>query len=200
MDEKQDMTAQELTQTQLTEPAPVAPAPAPAPVAHAAPPPAPPAPVTDLAGIVDDSRIEEGDWFPYDSFEDEYEGFQVKLVVVNDMKEIRKLQQKCRYKQKDAMSGRRVEKFDDEKFTNLLAQKTVKGWKGLTVGYFKQLLTLPDDAIGPGITDDTPVAFNPANLFYLIEKSPDFVDFCGRCTATTKSYNDMRLRESEGNS
>jgi len=97
------------------------------------------------------------------------DGFEVELANLS-RKELVALRKKCTQNKFNRKTRAFEESLDDEKFVKEFSQLTVKGWKGLQLGYLEDLLLV--DLKNQDAT--TELDFSEDNALQLVENSSEF--------------------------
>ena len=96
-------------------------------------------------------------------------GFEVELANLS-RKELVALRKKCTSNKFNRKTRAFEESLDDEKFVIEFTQSTVKGWKGLQLGYLEDLLLVDLKGNDP----ETELEFSEENAQSLVENSSEF--------------------------
>ena len=97
------------------------------------------------------------------------DGFEVELANLS-RKELVNLRKRCTQNKFNRKTRAFEESLDDTKFIKEFTQATVKGWKGLKLGYLEDLLLV--DLKGKDA--DTELDFTMDNAMQLVENSSEF--------------------------
>ena len=97
------------------------------------------------------------------------DGFEVELANLS-RKELVALRKKCTHNKFNRKTRAFEETLDDEKFVIEFTQSTVKGWKGLQLGYLEDLLLV--DLKGQDAKSE--LEFTEENAQSLVENSTEF--------------------------
>ena len=97
------------------------------------------------------------------------DGFEVELANLS-RKELVALRKKCTSNKFNRKTRAFEESLDDEKFVIEFTQSTVKGWKGLQLGYLEDLLLVDLKGNDP----ETELEFSEENAQSLVENSSEF--------------------------
>ena len=97
------------------------------------------------------------------------EGFEVELANLS-RKELVALRKKCTQNKFNRKTRAFEETLDDEKFVIEFTQSTVKGWKGLKLGYLEDLVLV--DLKNQDVEKE--LEFSEANAQSLVENSTEF--------------------------
>jgi len=96
------------------------------------------------------------------------EGFKVQLCYLA-REELVKLRNRCVTQVFNKKTRGYVEEMDDDKFLQEYTKAVIKGWKGLQLGFLKNLLLLGD------VADETQeLEFTQENIETLMKNSADF--------------------------
>ena len=96
-------------------------------------------------------------------------GFEVELANLS-RKELVALRKKCTSNKFNRKTRAFEESLDDEKFVIEFTQSTVKGWKGLQLGYLEDLLLVDLKGNDP----EKELEFSEENAQSLVENSTEF--------------------------
>ena len=116
----------------------------------------------DLKSLLVDSKTT---WAEFPGLD----GFEVELANLS-RKELVNLRKKCTSNKFNRKTRAFEEILDDEKFVKEFTDSTVKGWKGLKLGYLEDLI-LVDLA---GQDPETEMEFSGENAQILVENSSEF--------------------------
>ena len=97
------------------------------------------------------------------------DGFEVELANLS-RKELVALRKKCTQQKFNRKTRAFEETLDDDKFVKEFTQATVKGWKGLQLGFLEDLVLV--DLKGQDAT--TPLEYTEENALLLVENSSEF--------------------------
>jgi hypothetical protein len=97
------------------------------------------------------------------------DGFEVEVVNLGREK-LLNLRKSCMETSFDRKTRQAVESLNEKKFIRLFTENTVKGWKGLTLGYLEQLMLVDISAQNP----ETEVDYTEENAELLVSNSTDF--------------------------
>ena len=97
------------------------------------------------------------------------DGFEVELANLS-RKELVALRKKCTSQKFNRKTRGFEESLDDDKFVKEFTNSTVKGWKGLQLGYLEDLVLV--DLKGQDAT--TPLEYTEENALLLVENSSEF--------------------------
>ena len=97
------------------------------------------------------------------------DGFEVELANLS-RKELVALRKKCTQNKFNRKTRAFEETLDDEKFVIEFTQSTVKGWKGLKLGYLEDLVLV--DLKNQDVEKE--LEFSEANAQSLVENSTEF--------------------------
>jgi len=95
--------------------------------------------------------------------------FEVELANLS-RKELVALRKKCTSQKFNRKTRGFEESLDDDKFIKEFTNATVKGWKGLQLGYLEDLVLV--DLKGQDAT--TPLEYTEENALLLVENSSEF--------------------------
>tara|TARA_B100000902_G_scaffold334525_1_gene333729 strand:- start:2306 stop:2758 length:453 start_codon:yes stop_codon:yes gene_type:complete len=97
------------------------------------------------------------------------DGFEVEVVNLS-RKELQIIRKKCTTSKFSRKTRQIEESLDEEKFVEAFAEKSVKGWKGLTLGHLETLLLI--DTKGQDLAKDVPYTTDNAEV--LVTESNEF--------------------------
>jgi hypothetical protein len=97
------------------------------------------------------------------------DGFEVELANLS-RKELVALRKKCTQQKFNRKTRAFEETLDDDKFVKEFTNSTVKGWKGLQLGFLEDLVLV--DLKGQDAT--TPLEYTEENALLLVENSSEF--------------------------
>ena len=97
------------------------------------------------------------------------ENFEVEPANLS-RKELVSLRKKCTTNKFNRKTRAFEESLDDDKFVKEFTQATVKGWKGLQLGFLEDLLLV--DLKGQDVTKE--LDYNEENALLLVENSSEF--------------------------
>ena len=97
------------------------------------------------------------------------EQFEVELANLS-RKELVALRKKCTTNKFNRKTRAFEETLDDEKFVKEFAKSTVKGWKGLQIGFLEDLLLVDLKGQNP----ETEMEYTEENALLLVENSSEF--------------------------
>ena len=97
------------------------------------------------------------------------DGFEVELANLS-RKELVALRKKCTSQKFNRKTRGFEESLDDDKFVKEFTNATVKGWKGLQLGYLEDLVLV--DLKGQDATQE--LEYNTENALLLVENSSEF--------------------------
>ena len=97
------------------------------------------------------------------------DGFEVELANLS-RKELVALRKRCTSSKFNRKTRGFEESLDDEKFVKEFTESTVKGWKGLKLGYLEDLVLVNLD----GQDTEQQLPFNQENAQQLVENSTEF--------------------------
>ena len=97
------------------------------------------------------------------------DGFEVELANLS-RKELVALRKKCTQQKFNRKTRAFEETLDDDKFVKEFTQATVKGWKGLQLGFLEDLVLV--DLKGQDTT--TELEYTLENALLLVENSSEF--------------------------
>ena len=97
------------------------------------------------------------------------DGFQVELANLS-RKELVALRKKCTQQKFNRKTRAFEETLDDDKFVKEFTNSTVKGWKGLQLGFLEDLVLV--DLKGQNTS--TPLEYTEENALLLVENSSEF--------------------------
>jgi len=97
------------------------------------------------------------------------DGFEVELANLS-RKELVALRKKCTQQKFNRKTRAFEETLDDDKFVKEFTNSTVKGWKGLQLGFLEDLVLV--DLKGQDAA--TPLEYTEENALLLVENSSEF--------------------------
>ena len=97
------------------------------------------------------------------------ENFEVELANLS-RKELVSLRKKCTTNKFNRKTRAFEESLDDDKFVKEFTTATVKGWKGLQLGYLEDLLLVDLKGQNP----ETELDYTEENALLLVENSSEF--------------------------
>jgi len=97
------------------------------------------------------------------------ENFEVELANLS-RKELVSLRKKCTTNKFNRKTRAFEESLDDDKFVKEFTQSTVKGWKGLQLGYLEDLLLVDLKGQNP----ETELEYTEENALLMVENSSEF--------------------------
>lgn len=97
------------------------------------------------------------------------DGFEVELANLS-RKELVALRKKCTSQKFNRKTRGFEESLDDDKFVKEFTNSTVKGWKGLQLGYLEDLVLV--DLKGQNASED--LEYTEENALLLVENSSEF--------------------------
>ena len=116
----------------------------------------------DLKSLLVDSKTT---WAEFPGLD----GFEVELANLS-RKELVNLRKKCTSSKFNRKTRGFEEILDDEKFVKEFTEATVKGWRGLKLGYLEDLILV--DLSGQDPTSE--MEYTPDNAQVLVENSSEF--------------------------
>ena len=116
----------------------------------------------DLKSLLVDSKTT---WAEFPGLD----GFEVELANLS-RKELVNLRKKCTTNKFNRKTRAFEEQLDDEKFVKEFTEATVKGWKGLKLGYLEDLILVDLKGQDPEMEMD----YSSENAQILVENSSEF--------------------------
>jgi len=116
----------------------------------------------DLKSLLVDSKTT---WAEFPGLD----GFEVELANLS-RKELVNLRKKCTTNKFNRKTRAFEEQLDDEKFVKEFTEATVKGWKGLKLGYLEDLILVDLKGQDPEMEMD----YSAENAQILVENSSEF--------------------------
>jgi len=116
----------------------------------------------DLKSLLVDSKTT---WAEFPGLD----GFEVELANLS-RKELVNLRKKCTSNKFNRKTRAFEESLDDEKFVKEFTEATVKGWKGLKLGYLEDLILVDLKGQDP----EMEMEFSEENAQILVENSSEF--------------------------
>ena len=116
-------------------------------------------------------------------------GFEVELANLS-RKELVALRKKCTSNKFNRKTRAFEESLDDEKFVIEFTQSTVKGWKGLQLGYLEDLLLVDLKGNDP----ETELEFSEENAQSLVENSSEFDNWLNEVVFDLENFRTKQQR------
>jgi hypothetical protein len=137
----------------------------------------------DLKSLLVDSKTT---WAEFPGLD----GFEVELANLS-RKELVNLRKKCTSNKFNRKTRAFEEILDDEKFVKEFTDSTVKGWKGLKLGYLEDLI-LVDLA---GQDPETEMEFSGENAQILVENSSEFDNWLNEVVFDLENFRTKEQRK-----
>jgi hypothetical protein len=137
----------------------------------------------DLKSLLVDSKTT---WAEFPGLD----GFEVELANLS-RKELVNLRKKCTSNKFNRKTRAFEEILDDEKFVKEFTDSTVKGWKGLKLGYLEDLI-LVDLA---GQDPETEMEFSGENAQILVENSSEFDNWLNEVVFDLENFRTKQQRK-----
>ena len=118
------------------------------------------------------------------------ENFEVELANLS-RKELVSLRKKCTTNKFNRKTRAFEESLDDDKFVKEFTQATVKGWKGLQLGYLEDLLLVDLKGQNP----ETELDFTEENALLLVENSSEFDNWLNEVVFDLDNFRSEPKRE-----
>ena len=120
------------------------------------------------------------------------DGFEVELANLS-RKELVALRKKCTQNKFNRKTRAFEESLDDEKFVKEFSMATVKGWKGLKLGYLEDLLLVDLSKQDPQKELD----FSEENALQLVENSTEFDNWLNEVVFDLDNFRTKSERENK---
>ena len=121
------------------------------------------------------------------------EGFEVELANLS-RKELVALRKKCTQNKFNRKTRAVEETLDDEKFVIEFTQSTVKGWKGLKLGYLEDLVLV--DLKNQDVEKE--LEFSEANAQSLVENSTEFDNWLNEVVFDLENFRSEQQKPNPG--
>jgi len=118
------------------------------------------------------------------------DGFEVELANLS-RKELVNLRKRCTQNKFNRKTRAFEESLDDTKFVKEFTASTVKGWKGLKLGYLEDLLLV--DLNGQDI--ETQLDFTMDNAMQLVENSSEFDNWLNEVVFDLENFRSKKQKE-----
>ena len=118
-------------------------------------------------------------------------GFEVELANLS-RKELVNLRKKCTINKFNRKTRQFEDELNDEKFVVEFTKATVKGWKGMKLGYLEDLLLVDLKGQNP----ETELEFTEENAQSLVENSSEFDNWLNEVVFDLENF---RSREQTNN-
>ena len=118
------------------------------------------------------------------------DGFEVELANLS-RKELVALRKKCTQQKFNRKTRAFEETLDDDKFVKEFTQATVKGWKGLQLGFLEDLVLV--DLKGQDAT--TPLEYTEENALLLVENSSEFDNWLNEVVFDLENFRTKQQRK-----
>ena len=120
------------------------------------------------------------------------ENFEVELANLS-RKELVSLRKKCTTNKFNRKTRAFEESLDDDKFVKEFTEATVKGWKGLQLGYLEDLLLV--DLKGQDVNQE--LEYSDANAEQLVENSSEFDNWLNEVVFDLDNFRSAEQRETK---
>ena len=120
------------------------------------------------------------------------DGFEVELANLS-RKELVNLRKRCTQNKFNRKTRAFEESLDDTKFVKEFTASTVKGWKGLKLGYLEDLLLV--DLNGQDI--ETQLDFTMDNAMQLVENSSEFDNWLNEVVFDLENFRSKKQEENK---
>ena len=120
------------------------------------------------------------------------DGFEVELANLS-RKELIALRKRCTSNKFNRKTRSFEESLDDTKFVKEFTASTVKGWKGLKLGYLEDLLLV--DLNGQDI--ETQLDFTMDNAMQLVENSSEFDNWLNEVVFDLENFRSKKQEENK---
>ena len=121
------------------------------------------------------------------------EQFEVELANLS-RKELVSLRKKCTTNKFNRKTRAFEESLDDEKFVKEFARSTVKGWKGLQIGFLEDLLLVDLKGQDP----ETEMEYTEENALLLVENSSEFDNWLNEVVFDLENFRTDFKRKDKG--
>jgi hypothetical protein len=121
------------------------------------------------------------------------DGFEVELANLS-RKELVNLRKRCTQNKFNRKTRSFEESLDDTKFIKEFTQATVKGWKGLKLGYLEDLLLVDLQ----GKDSETELDFTMDNAMQLVENSSEFDNWLNEVVFDLENFRSGSKRKDKG--
>ena len=121
------------------------------------------------------------------------DGFEVELANLS-RKELVALRKKCTSQKFNRKTRGFEESLDDDKFVKEFTNSTVKGWKGLQLGYLEDLVLV--DLKGQDAT--IPLEYTEENALLLVENSSEFDNWLNEVVFDLDNFRTASKRKDTG--
>ena len=118
------------------------------------------------------------------------DGFEVELANLS-RKELLALRKRCTQNKFNRKTWGFEESLDDEKFVKEFTEATVKGWKGLQLGYLEDLLLVDLKGQNP----ETELDFTEENALLLVENSSEFDNWLNEVVFDLDNFRSQKSEE-----
>ena len=119
------------------------------------------------------------------------DGFEVELANLS-RKELIALRKKCTSNKFNRKTRAFEESLDDNKFIKEFTESTVKGWKGLKLGYLEDILLVDISGQDPEMLMD----YSEENAKLLVENSKDFDNWLNEVVFDLENFRTQKQEES----
>lgn len=121
------------------------------------------------------------------------DGFEVELANLS-RKELVNLRKRCVQNKFNRKTRAFEESLDEEKFVEEFSKATVKGWKGLKIGYLEDILLVDLKGQDPEMIMD----YSEENAKLLVENSQDFDNWLNEVVFDLENFRTQVEKESTG--
>ena len=121
------------------------------------------------------------------------DGFEVELANLS-RKELVNLRKRCVQNKFNRKTRAFEESLDEEKFVEEFSKATVKGWKGLKIGYLEDILLVDLKGQDPEMIMD----YTEENAKLLVENSQDFDNWLNEVVFDLENFRTQVEKESTG--
>ena len=121
------------------------------------------------------------------------DGFEVELANLS-RKELVALRKKCTQQKFNRKTRAFEETLDDDKFVKEFTNSTVKGWKGLQLGFLEDLVLV--DLKGQDAS--TPLEYTEENALLLVENSSEFDNWLNEVVFDLENFRTDFKKQNKG--
>jgi len=119
------------------------------------------------------------------------DGFEVELANLS-RKELVNLRKRCVQNKFNRKTRAFEETLDEDKFVEEFSKSTVKGWKGLKLGYLEDILLVDISGQDPEMLMD----YSEENAKLLVENSQDFDNWLNEVVFDLENFRTQKQEES----
>ena len=114
-------------------------------------------------------------------------GFEVEVAMLS-RQELTKLRKDCTNSRLDRKTRVTMEELDEDKFVSMFSEKTVKGWKGLTLAHLETLILV--DISGEDEKDELEYTLENAEI--LVTSSREFDEWLNEVVFDLDNFRSSR--------